>query len=160
MDTPPTLIETGRPCGEIELHTASAGTIRIEILSVPVPKGRPRVAPSGHVYTPAKTRHWERSARWLAAIAMRGRMPMRGPIRARVTAVMRVPTSWPAKRRQEALAGVERPTTKPDADNIAKAALDACSGIVFRGDQQVVEVTAVKIYGPDPKVVIEIGGAP
>lgn len=139
-----------------------ANFVRVEILGMPVPKGRPRFAPSGHCYTPAKTRQWERSARWQAALAMRGRMPMTGPVRLRVVAVLPVPRSWPEKRRAAALAGAERPTGKPDADNVAKAAGDSIEGIAFRSDSQVVEVVATKVYGDVPKVVIEvepIGGA-
>lgn len=136
--------------------------IRIEIHGIPVPKGRPRVAASGHVYTPAKTRHWERAAAWIAASEMQGRDIIRGPVRMRVTATMPVPRSWPEKRRRAALAGETYPTGRPDTDNISKAALDALNGIVMRDDAQVVEIIARKVYGAAPSVVIEIseiGGA-
>lgn len=38
------------------------------------------------------------------------------------------------KRTADALAGYILPAVKPDADNLAKAALDACNGIIWRDD--------------------------
>lgn len=140
----------------------SRSSIRIEIFGTPVPKGRPRVAPSGHVYTPPKTRHWEKAAAWLAVQQMRGRDIIRGPARISVTATLPIPKSWSAKKRAAALAGELHPTSRPDTDNYLKAASDAVCGRVVREDSQFVEVSARKVYGPAPKVVIEIseiGGA-
>lgn len=45
---------------------------------------------------------------------------------------------------------------KPDADNIAKAVLDALNGVVWLDDRQVVELVVLKAYGKEDKVNIEI----
>jgi Holliday junction resolvase RusA-like endonuclease len=142
--------------------TAAPATIRILVHGVPVPKARPRVGATGVVYTPARTRNWERAAMWLASIAMKGRLPLKGPVRLRLTATLPIAPSWPERKKHEALAGERQPTSRPDTDNIVKAALDALNGIVVRDDSQVVEITAVKKYGAEPGVLIEveaIGGA-
>lgn len=38
------------------------------------------------------------------------------------------------------------PTTKPDVDKLARAAIDALSGVAFKDDNQVVAVQARKVY--------------
>jgi Holliday junction resolvase RusA-like endonuclease len=44
------------------------------------------------------------------------------------------------------LAGTERPSKKPDIDNIAKCFLDAMNGIIYLDDTQVVELHIKKLY--------------
>ena len=41
---------------------------------------------------------------------------------------------------------LERPTKKPDVDNIAKAILDSLNGIAYRDDSQIVELNMKKLY--------------
>ena len=91
-----------------------------------------------------------------AQFAMEGREPLAGALSATIKVVLPVPKSWPKRKTADALAGKLRPTTKPDADNYAKAALDACNGIVFSDDCQVVDLVVRKLYGTDPKLVIEV----
>jgi Holliday junction resolvase RusA-like endonuclease len=47
-----------------------------------------------------------------------------------------------------------RPITKPDLDNVAKTAMDVCSGLFWVDDNQVVELTVRKFYGEAPKSII------
>jgi Holliday junction resolvase RusA-like endonuclease len=44
------------------------------------------------------------------------------------------------------LSGKEKPTKKPDIDNIAKSHLDAMNGIVYKDDVQVIFISVKKIY--------------
>jgi Holliday junction resolvase RusA-like endonuclease len=49
------------------------------------------------------------------------------------------------------------PTTKPDIDKLARAALDALSTVVFRDDAQVIALQARKVYADaGAKLVITI----
>lgn len=129
----------------------------------PIGKGRPRFrvvkprsGPSfASVYTDAKTKAYEKALGWQAKIAMRGKSPMAGPLKAVVTASFGVPVSWSNKKRDAALAGTVRPTGKPDIDNVFKT-IDAFNGIVFEDDSQVVEVAVTKIYAEVPSLRIEI----
>lgn len=112
-----------------------------------------------HVYTPEKTVTYEGRLAWAAQQAMGARALFTGPLRVTVTARLPVAKSWPKKRQQAALAGIERPTRKPDADNIAKM-LDALNFIVWRDDSQVVELFVFKWYTDRPRLrllVEEIG---
>ena len=103
--------------------------ITITIDGQPGAKGRARITRSGIAYTPAKTRAFESHGRMAAQIVMDGREPLAGAVTATISAVLPVPKSWAKRKIADALAGRLRPTSKPDADNYAKAALDACNGI-------------------------------
>ena len=68
---------------------------------------------------------------------------------------MGVPPSWTRKRRDDALAGVIRPTGKPDYDNIGKV-VDALNGIVWVDDSQIVDARIRKLYDERARLVIEV----
>lgn len=130
--------------------------ILIELTGAPSGKGRPRfIRATGHAYTPEKTRNYESSLRLAAQDAMNGAAPLEGPLAVTVHALFPVPASWSRKKRDDALSGLLRPTTKPDADNILKV-LDALNEVVFRDDKQVVDARVVKTYSARPAMRIEI----
>lgn len=107
-------------------------------------------------YTPAKTRAYEAALSWAAKAAMRARSPLEGPLAVCVVARMPVPSSWSNKKRDAALAGVVRPTGRPDLDNLVKAPLDAFNGIVWRDDAQVVECSVSKFYSETPSLSVVV----
>lgn len=124
-------------------------TLNFFIRGKPEPKGRPRFTRTGHIYTPAKTLKWERDV----AIQAKGKTaePFTGAIS--ITLLFRLPrpkslpklTVWHIK--------------KPDLDNLVKASLDGLEGIIFKGDQQIFQLVALKQYCQDnesPGVVVEI----
>lgn len=138
--------------------------IVVELPGNPVGKGRPRfrtvTTTAGRsfvtAYTPAKTRHYSEDLAWAAKIAMKGRKPLLGPLKANVTAFFAVPPSWTMRKRDAALAGSVFPTGRPDCDNVQKEAWDALNGIVFADDAQIVKAEVSKIYAEQPKLRIEI----
>lgn len=48
------------------------------------------------------------------------------------------------------------PTTPPDIDKLARAVLDALTGIVYEDDSQVIDVEARKTFGLFPGLSVEI----
>jgi Holliday junction resolvase RusA-like endonuclease len=136
------------------------GAITIIIGGEPVAKGRPRATHRGFVYTPAATRKYEAHGRLAAQLAMDGRPPINVPVRAEITVDLPVPASWSSKRRDAALRGDIRPTTRPDADNYIKAALDAVNAIVVADDSLVVDLVAIKRYAAVPQLTITIAPLP
>lgn len=141
----------------------TAAVITIELAGMPRGKGRPRfrfVRPKNKpgfvsTYTDEKTRDFEGNLSDVAGAAMAGRPPLDGAIEVTVTCYMAVPASWSAKRQREALAGVIRPTVKPDWDNFAKVC-DALNGIVFRDDAAVVDGHVHKFYSARPRTLIVV----
>jgi Holliday junction resolvase RusA-like endonuclease len=123
-------------------------------LRVITPRGK---KPFAVPYTPAQTRQYQAALALAAKVAARGRL-LDGALKLTVTAFMGVPASWSKKKRDAALAGVVRPTGKPDFDNLAKQ-VDALKGIVWHDDAQVVDARVIKIYGEEPMLKIEVQAA-
>jgi Holliday junction resolvase RusA-like endonuclease len=113
----------------------------------PVPKKRPRVTKWG-AYTPKHSLAYEDEIRKMAKSAM-GRMePLDTPIAAYIYINHAIPPSYSEKRRKACLNGSERPmkANLGDIDNIAKQFLDACNGVVYLDDKQVVSLHCTKRY--------------
>src|SRR5262245_14547308 len=136
------------------------GSITITIGGEPVAKGRPRMTRRGITYTPAATRKYEAHGRLAAQLAMNGKPPITVPVRAEITIDLQVPASWSGKRRDAALRGDVRPTTRPDADNYVKAALDAINEIVVSDDSMIVDLVVSKRYAVVPQITITIAPLP
>lgn len=133
-------------------------TVVVELPGLVRGKGRPRVTIRGahaHAYTDAKTESYEGALRLAASVAMVGRDPLRGPLKASMLAVMPVPASWSKNKQAEALAGNLFPTSKPDWDNVAKCC-DALNGIVWGDDAQIAVGSVRKVYGAAPMLRIEV----
>jgi len=72
-----------------------------------------------------------------------------------IIAFMEIPKSWSNVKRMEAEYGALQHTTKPDLDNIVKAALDGMEGAVYVSDKQVTSIKARKMYcHPDRGAVL------
>lgn len=131
--------------------------IRIVVAGAPRGKQRPRfVRATGHAFTPQETRSYEAVLQLAAQQAMRGRPLLEGPVSVQISAGFPIPASWSIKRKDKAVRGLERPTVKPDADNIVKIAGDALNQIVWRDDRQIVECGIGKHYSVSPSLIIEV----
>lgn len=136
-------------------------SVTIIVPGAPVPKGRPRATASGghaRMFTPAKTRRYEDLIRLEAGRVMEGRGQLQGPTKVTIRAYIPMPQAL-AKHKTKgpaAEAGVIRPLTKPDVDNMAKV-IDALNGIVWPDDNQVVELTVEKFYSSRPRLELTAG---
>lgn len=139
-------------------------TIEFTVLGIPQGKqrarsGRTRDGRPVH-YTPEKTRAYEDAIRLSALAAAYGRaFDGYVPCAVTIDIVCPIPASWSPIRKEEALLGNTRPIGKPDVDNVSKAILDACNGVLWRDDSQVVEMHLAKRYGPEPQVVVTVRAA-
>jgi Holliday junction resolvase RusA-like endonuclease len=110
----------------------------------PVPKGRPRFS-RGKVYTPPKTKEFEKLVRKMASEQYRNG-PLRDAVSMTVVFIIKKPKS--VKR--------EYPTVKSDLDNYIKSLCDALNGIAFVDDSQIIEINASKKYGPVGGIFVDI----
>lgn len=125
----------------------------------PVGKGRPRFAKRGNfvsTYTPQKTKTYEDEIRMMAKAAMGSSEPLETPVTVAIYIRVGIPASFSKQKRKDALANIERPTKKPDIDNIAKCFLDAMNGIVYLDDKQVVSLHITKVYAETPAVEVMV----
>lgn len=112
-------------------------------------KGRPRFARQGtfvKTYTDAKTLTYEKSIQTYAKKAMGSTSPLIGAVAAYLHIGIPIPPSYSKTRQKACIEGLERPTKKPDIDNIVKAVLDGMNGIVYLDDKQVVDLHLTKVY--------------
>ena len=118
-----------------------SGSVTITAYAVPVAKARARVTKKGRAYTPAKTKAYENVVAAAALKAMHKLPKMEGPLSATLVLYMPKPLrpKWPV------------PAVRPDLDNILKSVTDACNGIVYSDDAQIVQMTLVKVYADRKK---------
>lgn len=127
-----------------------------KLMMEPVAKGRGRVGLNRHtnrpvVFTPAETARAERSFRALL-VAQSPRMighyvPVVGVLKFFVSK----PPSLPKKRGW--------PVTRPDLDNLEKLVKDACNGLLWTDDAQVVAIAKRKYYcadGEPPRIELQV----
>lgn len=117
---------------------------RCSIRGTPVPKGRPRVGRNGRAFTPKRTRDWEASAvAQMLADATRPHL-LDCPLMVMVMVFLPRPKSL---RRKKDHPGAVFAPVRPDADNFAKAALDALQGAeVIADDGMIVQLRVAKYY--------------
>jgi Holliday junction resolvase RusA-like endonuclease len=119
--------------------------IRFEVPGDPVPKARARVVINKgrvHAFTPEQTRTFETKVRIAAIKAMHGKHMMRGAVDAEIEIGVRRPKKC-----------IKRvPIGRPDLDNLLKAVIDGCNGIVFADDAQIVHLVATKYYDDQPGI--------
>jgi Holliday junction resolvase RusA-like endonuclease len=122
-------------------------------------KGRPRAsrfAGGVRLYTDAKTANYEGLIAYTAQQALGSAEPLSGPLCVTVLVRLAPRASTSQKARADMLAGVLRPTKKPDLDNIVKAVLDGCNGVAFRDDALVCWINAGKVYAASAGVDVVI----
>jgi len=133
--------------------------LRLTIPGTPTAKGRPRFArATGRAFTPAKTRRAEETfaGRVAAAVAASSWQRPEGKpaLGLRALFVLPVPASWSKRKREAALACETYPVGRPDVDNLVKLVVDACNGLLWDDDAQIVTMTTSKVYGDSPRVEV------
>ena len=63
------------------------------------------------------------------------------------------------KRKLMMANGEERPTKKPDIDNVVKVYADALNHLAYHDDSQVVSITCEKYYSEEPRVEVILSDA-
>jgi Holliday junction resolvase RusA-like endonuclease len=87
---------------------------------------------------------------------MENEPPLETPVVVCLYIMYPVPASYSKKRTKDCLDNLERPTKKPDIDNIAKSITDAMNGIAYKDDSQIVSMHLTKVYSQTAGVHIYI----
>jgi crossover junction endodeoxyribonuclease RusA len=126
---------------------------RFEAKGSPQPKGSTRsFVINGRVVTTSDNpalHTWQKVIRFCAQDWKSGLLPASTPVSIDIIFTLQRPPSVSAGRRP-------LPIVKPDCDKLARAVLDALSGIVYRDDAQVVDIHARKRYGDTPGIECEV----
>jgi len=139
--------------------------ITFEIPGQPQGKARARTVRMkngfSHSYIPEKTVNYE-SAIVLAFLAVAGsdHIPVDYELAMTIDAFYQIPPSKPKKKQALMRDNLIRPTTKPDADNLAKLVCDACNKIAYTDDTRIVDLRIRKWYTDRcPRIKITIKDA-
>lgn len=129
--------------------------------SVPLMRnGKPVLGAGGRPivtnYTPKRTVSYEGLVRFTGKQAMGSRPLLEGPLAMNLYIDMQIPESKSQKWKRAALAGMQRPTTKPDLSNVVKALEDGLNGVVYADDKQIVEMSICKRYAATPGVRVDV----
>lgn len=129
----------------------------VTIPIMPVPKARPRFTRYGKPYTPEKTKEYEKAIAetWKQATKNFKYDPEQ-PLYVNLVFGLPIAKSTPKYKAEQMAQGIIRHTKKPDADNLAKAVMDALNGVAWEDDSQVVKVSIFKEYAKEPYVYIYI----
>ena len=133
--------------------------IEFSVYAKPIAKGRARHARRGNfitTYTPKLTAGYEKLVRECFADVYGDFKPLEGALIAEIYVFKAVPKSWPKKRRDAAIFGIERPTSRPDTDNYCKIILDALNGLAYADDSQVVKLISEKTYAETDRTFVSI----
>ena len=133
-------------------------SLTITLLGEPTAFARMRLSTRGAHFVPAPQRNAMAAIRLECQHTMltTGTAMFDEPIAVQVAAYLPIALSWSRRRQAAALAGEILPAKRPDLDNIYKLAIDACNGIAFRDDAQIVALAAFKLYSLKPRLVIRI----
>lgn len=134
--------------------------ISFTVYGEPVAQGRPKFTTVNgfpRAYDPAKSSDFKRYVK-LAATEYAPKELWLGALSIVITAYRSMPKYLSDKPHLAAAAEREEilPTTKPDADNYLKGVKDALKGVIWKDDNQVVDVYVGKRFSAKPRIEIII----
>lgn len=137
------------------------GSVSFEIPGPPQGKARPRVVRAKNgmsmTYTPDKTVAYEELVRLRFKAAAQGfHFADDAQLAIQITAYYPVPKSKSKRIRADMIAGVIRPTKKPDCDNVIKIICDALNELAYKDDAQIVLTQMAKYYAETPRTLVKI----
>lgn len=139
--------------------------IELVILGEPMGKQRPKFNRyTGTAYTPSKTINYETLVKH-EYMSKYGKMAFDDDscIQAWIKAYFRMPKTdfskhGLSKSGRKKAERMFKCNAKADADNIAKACLDALNGVAYPDDRQITSLIVSKHWAEEPKVVITLAG--
>jgi Holliday junction resolvase RusA-like endonuclease len=135
--------------------------MRFTVYGKPQGKARARTVRNNgkvHSFTPKKTVEYEEKIKWayIQAYSPLTCFNALTPLSIQIAAFYEAPLSYTKNKKKRCYDGEISPTTKPDADNIAKCVCDALNGIAYKDDSAIVMLQVRKAYGEPARVEIEI----
>lgn len=82
--------------------------------------------------------------------------PLDGDLEVEIVFYRELLKSFSNKKKEQALAGLIRPNTKPDIDNYVKAVFDGINGIIWKDDARVVDLKTSKFYSEIPRTEVTV----
>lgn len=132
-------------------------TVTFTIPGAPSGKGRPKFnGRTRKAYTPQNTRDYEETVRECCKTVLEAPFPPDMALHCEIFAAFPVAPSDSKPKRRRKLAGVLKPTKKPDWDNIGKIVCDALNGVAYHDDSQITYSVVNKRYAAFPCVRVTL----
>ncbi|WP_353990066.1 RusA family crossover junction endodeoxyribonuclease [Pediococcus argentinicus] len=128
--------------------------IKIVIPGEPVPQGRPRFVSRGkfvQTYDPKKSKDYKKMVANIVKEQYQSK-PTKKAVHVELNVYRPIQKSITKKIRDLRLSGADRPIVKGDIDNYFKAVTDACTGLIWADDAQIVSTKSNKWYSDNPRV--------
>ena len=111
-----------------------------------------------HSFTNPELREFKGRVTMLARRAMKDAQlkPFDGAVLLYVRVIRDIPSTFSAKRRQQALNGQILPIRRPDLSNLIKGIEDGMNGEVYTDDARICTSHTAKVYGPSAKTIITV----
>ena len=122
------------------------------------PQQRPRFSRMGgfvKTYDPPESAKYKK---YVAEVAEQYKLEtlIDSPVKLVVDVYIEIPKSYSKKKRQQIENGELLHIKKPDVDNLIKGIKDGITGVLWRDDSLIVEMTVRKHYGEHPRADISI----
>ena len=135
------------------------GMIQFTVYGEPKAQGRPKAAVikgRAIMYDPKPSRDFKRDIKAVAQAHVPDKL-LTGALILELKIYRPIPKSFSKKKREKALAGELRPTTKPDLKNYIAGVEDALENMLYANDSQIVSYGDTgKWYGDPPRIEVEI----
>ena len=136
-----------------------ANQIELIVYGSPVAQGRPRFSRQGgfvKAYDPIQSKSYKQLIRLelQPLLSDPDFTPIDKACCLNLKVFRAIPNSFSKKKREAAINGEIRPTTKPDTDNYVKGVLDALNGTILKDDSVVCEIFARKFYSERPRIEV------
>lgn len=129
--------------------------MRIEIPERPIALKRHRHSGAGGFDSQKAEKEW---LYWTVYEQLPQPWVSKGPLSVSFEFTFACPNTW-SQKKKKAHEGQYRLST-PDLSNLVKFAEDALNGLLWEDDRYIVELSAVKRYGPTDQTVIEVNAIP
>ena len=139
----------GPDCGLCDFERSERNKLTFVVPGTPVAKGRPRLGKNGSVYTPRRTKSYEREV----AMMFKAKYPGRKLIKKHVAITLEIFVVAPKTLRGRVGYAWE---SNIDIDNVCKSILDGLNGVAYEDDRQVVALHARKLWSREPSVIVTI----
>jgi len=125
----------------------------LQLKNKAISKQRPRKGRSGHMFTPAETRRFEKYVAECGKTLLRS--PYTCPVRVIVHIFDPVPVSYTGNKRRAAELNLINPPVG-DLDNKVKAITDGLNGVAYVDDKQINKIDAGRYYAESYAIYVQI----
>ena len=109
----------------------------------------------GRVFTYNPSQGYIKKMQWQIK-AYAPKEPICGAIELNLFFFLPIPKSTSRVKQRQMIAGKIMHVKKPDIDNLAYAVTNACKGILYCDDSQIVKLVASKMYSHEPRIVVKV----